>query len=90
MNRIHPWVVAIWLVAGPLALGSAAAIDRMGRSAESTCQPEMHRCLEKLRSRLPVREGAPHWSKIEQSLLELQEADPECALLLRGAALPLH
>lgn len=90
MNRVHTWVVTICLAAGSLALGSAAAIDLKGQGPTPTCQPDMQRCLEKLRSRLQKGEGAPHWSRIEQSLLELHEADPECALLLRGAALPLH
>lgn len=90
MNRVHTWVVTICLVAGSLALGSAAAIDLKGQGPTPACQPDMQRCLEKLRSRLQTGEGAPHWSRIEQSLLELHEADPECALLLRGAALPLH
>ncbi len=90
MKRICTWSITIGLVAGSLAPGSAAAIERRSQGPAPSCQPEMQRCLEKLRLRLPAGEGGPQWSRIEQSLLELQEADPECALLLRGAALPLH
>lgn len=90
MNRIPSWLVAIVLAAAPPALTSAAAIERADRRATSACQPEMLQCLEKLKARLPAWDGPLNLSRIEQSLLELNESDPECALLLRGASLPPH
>jgi hypothetical protein len=81
MKRTRLSVAAAGLLAASVVLGSPGA---------PACQPELHRCLEKLASRMLTQEGAPHWRKVEQALFELHETDPECALLLRGAVLPLY
>jgi hypothetical protein len=62
--------------------GGTWATEPWGRSVPRACTPELQKCLEKLEARLQR-----HWIGIERALLELQETDPECALLLRDAGM---
>jgi hypothetical protein len=55
------------------------------RGFPPACTPEAQACLDKLEARLRLH--AHSAAGIEQALLELQETDPGCALLLRSVAL---
>jgi len=50
------------------------------RTSPRACTPEAQKCLEKLETRLRFHGR----NRIENALLELQETDPGCALLLQG------
>lgn len=55
------------------------------RSWPEACTPEAQGCLEKLEARLQLHGHGR--TGMEQALLELEETDPVCALLLRSVAL---
>jgi hypothetical protein len=66
------------------------AAELGARTFRRPCTPELQKCLEKLEARLYFSgrslDGLGGLG-VEQALLELDETDAECALLLRGANL---
>ena len=56
-------------------------------SARRACTPELQKCLEKLELRLQLHGRIHDGTRLERALLELQETDPECALMLRDRGL---
>lgn len=87
MRSIHLTLGATLLLAAAAAVAGARDGEPWLRSWPEACTPEAQRCLEKLESRVGLQGGAHGGAGIERALLELQETDPECALLLRTATL---
>lgn len=75
------------LLVAAAAIAGAREGEPWLRSGLAACTPEAQRCLEKLEARLGLPGGGHGRAGIERALLELQQTDPECALLLHGAAL---
>jgi hypothetical protein len=80
------------LAAAPLLAGASGSIDaRVAEpwawSAPRACTPEVHRCLEKLEARVYFQGRSLDEMSMDQVLLELQETDAECALLLQATGL---
>ena len=78
---------ATLLLATSPGFGGTWATEPWSRSVPRACTPEAQKCLEKLEARLERLSHAHDGIGIERALIELHEADPECALLLRGAGL---
>lgn len=79
------------LVGGALAtaagVGATQEHELLTGALRTSCTSERQTCLEKLERRLPLDGRIHDRSEIESALFQLQEDNPECALLLQGTVL---
>jgi hypothetical protein len=80
-------LAATLLLATPPGFGGTWTTEPWGRRVPRACTSEVQKCLEKLESRLQLHGHTHDGIGIERALLELDEAEPECALLLRSVGL---
>jgi len=84
LHQLAAALAAALLLAGLPGFGNTWAAEPWLRTFPKACTPEMQRCLDKLELRLGFHGRIHNWLEIESALLELEETDPDCALLLRG------
>ena len=87
LTQIRASLAATLLFATSPGFGGTWAAEPWARSFPQACTPEVQKCLEKLEARLHIHGRTRDRIGIERVLLELQETDPECALLLQSTEL---
>jgi hypothetical protein len=85
-HQLAAALAAASLLATLPGFGATWATEPWARGIPRACTPEAQKCLEKLEARLYLRGRSHDQIGFEQALLEMQETDPECALLLRNAS----
>jgi len=86
LDRIAAGLAAASLLFTSPGFGDTWEAEPRARISPRACTPEAQKCLEKLETRLRFHGHIHGWSRIENALLELQDTDPGCALLLQGRA----
>jgi hypothetical protein len=86
LNQLAAALAAALLLTTSPGFGGTWATEPWARSVPRACTPEAQKCLEKLEARLYLNGRSHDQIGFEQALLEMQETDPECALLLQNAS----
>ena len=84
LHQLAAALAAASLLAASPVSGDTRTVEPWAGSFPRACTPDVQRCLDKLELRLGFHGRIHNWLEIENALLELQETDPTCALLLQG------
>jgi hypothetical protein len=87
MTLLYATLGATLLLVVTAASGGTWGAESFPRGLPRGCTPEAQKCMEKLEARFRLPAGAGDGYGIERALIELEETDPVCAMLLRSAGL---